>query len=151
VLRNEEEGWQVFTDLGLTGNYFLEGVADDNMFMASRYFGRSLFYTATRSDKFFFDDFNIQGKATNDDIPPDLLNLETKSSQELLLVFSEPLETESATNLENFTVSPAVGSPLAAVLNSDPKTLVLEFDKQFPENSQLVLTISGYSRPVGKS
>ena len=70
VLRNEDEGWQVFTDLGLTGNYFLEGTIEDNMFMTSRYFGLLCSYTATRSDKFFFDDFNVQGNATNDDIAP---------------------------------------------------------------------------------
>ncbi len=125
VLRNEDEGWQVFTDLGLTGNYFLEGAMEDSMFMTSRYFGLLCSYTATRSDKFFFDDFNIQGNATNDDIAPDLVNLETKSSHELILVFSEPLEAESATNVENFTVSPAVGNPVAAVLHSDQKTLCL--------------------------
>ena len=143
VLRNEDEGWQVFTDLGLTGNYFLEGAMEDNMFMTSRYFGILCSYTATRSDKFFFDDFNIQGNATNDDIAPDLVNLETKSSHELILVFSEPLEAESATNAENFTVSPAVGNPVAAVLHSDQKTLALEFDRHFSENTLSVLTIAG--------
>ena len=111
--------------------------------MTSRYFGILCSYTATRSDKFFFDDFNIQGNATNDDIAPDLVTLETKSSRELILVFSEPLEAESATNVENFTVSPAVGNPVAAVLNSDQKTLALEFDRHFSENTLSVLTIAG--------
>ena len=113
------------------------------MFMTSKYFGILCSYTATRSDKFFFDDFNIQGNATNDDIAPDLVKLETKSSHELILVFSEPLEAESATNVENFTVSPAVGNPAAAVLNSDQKTLALEFDRHFSENTLSVLTIAG--------
>ena len=72
-----------------------------------------------------------------------LVNLETKSSHELILVFSEPLEAESATNAENFTVSPAVGNPVEAVLHSDQKTLALEFDRHFSENTLSVLTIAG--------
>jgi len=143
VVRNEDEGWQVFTDLGLTGNYFLEGAIEDSTFMTSRYFGILCSYSATRSDKFFFDDFNIQGNVTNDDIAPDLVTIETRSSRALILVFSEPLEAESATNVENFSVSPAVGNPTAAVLNSDQKTIALEFDEHFPENTLSVLTIAG--------
>ena len=143
VLRNEDIGWQLFTDLGLTGNYFLEGAMEDDMDIASRYFGLLCSYTATRADKFFFDDFNVQGNATRDNIPPDLVRLETKSSHELILEFSEPLEAESATKVENFTVSPAVGNPLTAVLHADQKTLILEFDSHFSQSSLSVLAITG--------
>ena len=43
VLRNEDEGWQVFTDLGLTGNYFLEGAMEDNTVYDVKVFWHSLF------------------------------------------------------------------------------------------------------------
>ena len=83
VVRDAATGWQLFTDLGVTGNYFLEGTVEDNNFQTSNYFGLLCVYTATRSDKFFFDDFDVRGDASKDDIPPSLVSLETKSSHEL--------------------------------------------------------------------
>ncbi len=143
VVRDAATGWQLFTDLGVTGNYFLEGTVEDNNFQTSNYFGLLCVYTATRSDKFFFDDFDVRGDASKDDIPPSLVSLETKSSHELNLLFSEPLDAGGATNVENFTVSPAVGRPASAVLASDQQTLVLKFDRDFSENALSVLTIAG--------
>ena len=143
VVRDETAGWQLFTDLGPTGNYFLEGTVKDDTYQTSNYFSLLCAYTATRSDKFFFDDFDIRGDATKDDIAPSLVSLETKSSHELSLVFSEPLEAESATNVENFMVSPPVGNPALAVLASDQQTLELNFDRGFSENALSVLTITG--------
>ena len=143
VVRDAAAGWQLFTDLGVTGNYFLEGTVEDNNFQTSNYFGLLCVYTATRSDKFFFDDFDVRGDASKDDIPPSLVSLETKSSHELTLLFSEPLEAGGATKVENFTVSPAVGRPASAVLASDQQTLVLKFDRDFSENALSVLTIAG--------
>jgi hypothetical protein len=143
VFRDETGSWQLFTDLGLTGSYFLEGSFADNNSTVSRYFGILCSYTATRSDKFFFDDFNIQGDKITDHIAPSLVSLEARSSNELILTFSESLDAMVATKPENYSVSPAVGNPTETKLNPDQKTVLLKFNSHFLENSTSVLTISG--------
>ena len=148
ILRNGNEGWKLFTDLGLTGNYNLEGISEDNTFITSKYFGILCTYTATRSDKFFFDDFNIQADDLHDETPPTLVSLEATSSHALNLVFSEPLDAAKAAITTNYIVSPTVGIPLAASLHQDQKTVTLNFEKHFGDTHS-VLTVSGISDASG--
>ena len=141
VLRDGSGEWQLFTNVAGTEDYFLEGsVADDNA-AASHYFGIRCAYTATRSDKFFFDDFNVQQGENTDETGPDVVNLEIKSSLELSLTFSELLDSISATRTDNYTISPIVGHPTEVNVGSDKKTVVLKFNTTFQENSPSVLTI----------
>ena len=149
VHRDRDNGWQLSTDLGSSGNFFVEGSSDDDTFAASMYFGVLCSYTATRSDKFTFDDFNIQGGILKDDTAPSLVNLEIKSSQELHLTFSESLNSADATTTGNYTVSPAVGNPINASVLSDQKTVILTFEKSFLENSPYVITITGITDVSG--
>lgn len=67
VTRDASGNWQLYSDIGPTGNYTLEGSATDTEHFSSAYFGVYCNYTATRSDKFYFDDFVVNG---NPYIPP---------------------------------------------------------------------------------
>ncbi|HEY3406493.1 MAG TPA: lamin tail domain-containing protein, partial [Ohtaekwangia sp.] len=67
VLRDDEGNWQLFSDVGLTGHFILEGAARDEEHFSSSYFGILCTYTATRSDRFYFDDIIVSG---NPYIPP---------------------------------------------------------------------------------
>ena len=133
VVRDEIGGWQLHTALG-TEDYMLEGSTDDNDGSVSTYFGILCTYTATRSDKFSFDDFNIQGSPVVDEIPPTLKDIEVISSHVLNLTFSELLNPESASNIENYVVNPRVGNPRSATLEPDQKTVSLTFENYFSEN-----------------
>ncbi|HQQ95614.1 MAG TPA: lamin tail domain-containing protein [Cyclobacteriaceae bacterium] len=53
--------WTLFYDLGPTGVYQSEGAATDVVHPTSTYFGVVCVYTATRSDKFWFDDVVVSG------------------------------------------------------------------------------------------
>lgn len=53
--------WTLFYDLGPTGVYLSEGTATDVIHPTSAYFGVVCVYTATRSDKFWFDDIVVSG------------------------------------------------------------------------------------------
>ncbi len=70
VTRDAAGNWQLFSDVGLTGAYTLEGSATDATFFSSSYTGVYCNYTATRSDKFSFDDFVVTGKAYVAPAPP---------------------------------------------------------------------------------
>jgi hypothetical protein len=142
VVRDEKGVWQLFTALGME-EYTLEGSAEDMEVSLSTYFGILCAYTATRSDKFSFDDFNIQGTPIPDELPPTLKNIDVISSNVINLTFSEVLDQESATNIENYVVNPVVGNPKSAALEPDQKTVLLTFENPFSENSYSGLTISG--------
>lgn len=61
VTRDENGNWELYSDVGMTGNFTLEGVAHDTTHPSSAYFGVYCAYTSTRSDKFSFDDFVVTG------------------------------------------------------------------------------------------
>ncbi|HEY8401855.1 MAG TPA: lamin tail domain-containing protein [Cytophagaceae bacterium] len=52
--------WKILVDSSLTGNFTEEGqFTEETILKSPSYFGIICFYTATRSDKFFFDDIII--------------------------------------------------------------------------------------------
>lgn len=62
VTRDTEGNWELFSDVGLTGTFGSEGTAKDITYMSSSFAGVYCVYTATRSDKFYFDNFNVTGE-----------------------------------------------------------------------------------------
>ncbi|HEX5167915.1 MAG TPA: lamin tail domain-containing protein [Cyclobacteriaceae bacterium] len=61
VIRDANDNWELYSDVGLTGTYFQEGNVNDALHPSSQYFGIYCSYTSTRSDKFSFDDFVVVG------------------------------------------------------------------------------------------
>lgn len=62
VTRKATGDWQLYTDVGITGYYTLEGATVDVTHATSQYAGVFCDYTATRSNLFYFDDILITGK-----------------------------------------------------------------------------------------
>ncbi|HEX6224288.1 MAG TPA: lamin tail domain-containing protein, partial [Chryseolinea sp.] len=148
VVRDQHGQWQLFTSLNLTENYLLEGSASDNTESTPQYFGFVCFYTATRSDKFFFDDFKISAYDAIDVSPPGLTTLEVNSSTELSLEFSEPLDPVTVTP-QNFSVSPTVGNPREVFILAGNKSVILKFDESFLSDGPSFLTIAGIRDEAG--
>ncbi len=61
VTRDVVGNWELFLDTN--GIFFSEGIAFDNSIISSEYFGVYCKYTVTRSDKFWFDEFSVNGSA----------------------------------------------------------------------------------------
>lgn len=59
VTRDSLGNWELFVDTN--GVFFSQGTAFDNSTVTCNYFGVFCKYTITRSDKFWFDDFNVSG------------------------------------------------------------------------------------------
>ncbi|SKC74455.1 Lamin Tail Domain [Ohtaekwangia koreensis] len=70
VTRDASGNWQLYSDVGTTGNYISEGSVTDAEHFSSSYFGVYCSYTATRSDKFYFDDFVVTGNPYVPPVPP---------------------------------------------------------------------------------
>jgi hypothetical protein len=67
VTRSAAGVWQLFSDVGVTGNFIEEGTATDFTHASAAYFGIKCVYTSTRASSFYFDDFEVSG---NPYMPP---------------------------------------------------------------------------------
>jgi len=70
VLRDSVGNWQLYCDSTGNEDYVFLGSALDNSILQSQYFSIQCFFTSTRADKFFFDDFKVTGSIYVDPNPP---------------------------------------------------------------------------------
>lgn len=145
VTRDDIGNWRLFTDVGLTGTYMLEGSVFDNTHLNSTYFGIYCKYIASRSTLFFFDDFRVD----IDRYPPEILTATPTSDNTLLVTFSEVLNTSSssASIPENYFIE-GFGHPSRAEL-IDQTTVQLTFTKELPNGIESTLKVSGIGDEAG--
>ncbi len=90
----------------------------------NRFFGFNALYSATRTDKFFFDNISILPDVP-DTQPPTITLVEAESPGSVKVVFSEPIDPTSANNATNYNISNGVGQPMSATLAADQQTVFL--------------------------
>lgn len=90
----------------------------------NRFFGFYTLYSATRTDKFFFDDISILPN-TPDTQPPSITLVEAESPASVKVVFNENLDPASANNAANYSISGGIGQPASATLSGDQRTVFL--------------------------
>ncbi len=130
VTRDNLGNWEVFTDSTLTNHFTLLGASLDNTFNTSLYFGVSCIYSATRSDKFYFDDFVVTGSAPTDSIPPQITALHAQDTHTLQIEFNEPLDSTSALYNMNYVLNDTQ-HPNILTLTPDKKAITLYFNSSF--------------------
>lgn len=133
--------WQLFTDIGPTGNYSFEGEVTDMNITASEYFGVQCIYTSTRSDKFWFDDFFVTGTPVPDTTPPQVLSQTTINEKQINLLFSEPVDPVSAQDLSHYSISGGQRI-INSILKADRRTVELYFSNPLVNGVSNDLTIS---------
>jgi hypothetical protein len=88
-----------------------------------RFFGLQCLYTATRTDKFFFDNLTILPDLP-DAQPPVLQQVVAADAQTLRILFDEALSPGEATLRANYHIS-GLGAPDSVVLQADQRTVLL--------------------------
>lgn len=151
VTRDADGNWQLFSDTGATGTYTLEGLVKDTTYTRSDYFGIYCNYTATRSDKFYFDDVRVTGSGYPDNTPPAAQTVAVRSGTILDVTFSEPVEQSTATSLTQYTTGAGLEHPQQATLQADRKTVRLVFAKTFPQKQRSILSITGVRDIAGNT
>lgn len=106
VSRDSEGGWTLFADTTGAFNYSVIGSAIDSSFRQSNYFGVQCIYTSTRSTKFWFDNFEVTGRASNDSVPPTLATMKVESDSSVQFRFSEKIDFQTI-NRADFSLSQA--------------------------------------------
>jgi hypothetical protein len=145
VVRTTDGNWELWFDPGLTGTLLLVGVAPDTGQTTSRYFGIACTFTATRADKFFFDDFIVNGST-----PPLLLDtVIALSDSTLSLTFSQPVQSSTADVVSHYIISDGIGSPVSATVSEDALSVVIGFAIKLIPRIVYTLSISGITDEVG--
>ena len=139
--------WQLFTDVGPTGVFIEEGTFTDNTYTTASYFGVHCTYSATRADKFWFDDFVVVGVPVPDTTPPTLLSASAVGPYQIDLLFSELL-SPSSQQISNFSMQ-NLGPPESTSLLPDQKTVRLSLSVGLTNGVSYTLQISGVKDLAG--
>jgi hypothetical protein len=143
VKRSIAYEWTLEIDITGTGQSFVsQGISTDATYKRSEYMGVLVRYTSANSQKFYFDDFII-----TDNQAPALRDVRTISSQELELLFNEPLNQQDAAVLANYTLNGNL-KPVSASL-SEAGTVKLSFAQSFLSGSNNTISIAGLSDLYG--
>ena len=78
----------------------IEFLEDRFAWSQSLYFGIFCKYSASRTDKFFFDDMGIR-QFEKDSTPPEVSSLEVRNSTQLAVTFSEPVKADGGVSSSN--------------------------------------------------
>lgn len=151
VNRDREGYWTVQTDADAVGNYTLETEGFDDAFEPQGSFGFYIKYTVSNAKKFYFDDVYVGPRIIDQD-PPELMDLEVRDHQHLLLSFSESLDA-SALEPQHYRVDglavPRDDLPDTVRFDGNPSKVLLCFKEPLPENTGLQLRVTGINDPSG--
>lgn len=143
VIRDNIGNWSFFAKNYKTGGDFIAiGNITDNSITTTAHFGIACYYTSTRKDKFFFDDFSIASSGPVIDITPPAISVLTPLSTTTLdVLFNEDVLKLTAETISNYSVSNGVGIPSAVVRDvANAKLVHLSFVTPFPAAQLLTLT-----------
>ncbi len=148
VTRDAAGTWQLYSDAGAVGSYASEGTVTDNTHTASSFFGIQCSYTSTRSDKFWFDDFVVSGTTVPDQTPPSVERVIVVNQQLVQLQFSEMIERTTSEVVSNYAMG-TLGTPVAAVLQPDDRTVQLQFASTLSNGILYLLKVTGVKDLAG--
>jgi len=128
VIRDSIGNWELI--VGNPNFPTSQGTAFDTTIISSDYFGVMCKYTKTRSDLFYFDNFNVSGSFLVDTIKPEVTNSQINSGASILVTFSEPIDSITAVNPANYVLDNGIGAPTNITINNS-KTVELFFGNPF--------------------
>lgn len=105
-------------------------------------------YTATRADKFSFDDFGYAVEQVVDEAAPVLLSTTVVDASTLRLQFNETLEAASVSPPANYTFSGGITS-VNSVSVQNGSAVVLSLTEPLPVNQAVTLTVARAADPSG--
>jgi Lamin Tail Domain/Bacterial Ig-like domain len=111
-------------------------------------FGYICTFSATRKDKFFFDNISIQPDLP-DTQAPTLVSANSLNANTLVLNFDEPLDAISAGILDNYLLN-GTTKPITATLNAiTQSTVTLTFATPFPNGNNYTIQSKNIADLIG--
>ncbi len=103
IARNIEGEWILYSRTDTTSSYQYEGSVTDKQFYKGNYFGLYTKSTSTRSNKFFFDNLNIETLSI-DTFPPSIVHIDVESSNTITVQFDEELDSTNLFKINNYQI-----------------------------------------------
>jgi hypothetical protein len=151
VTRTVDGTWSLAADYSGGTDFVLEGTATDATYSFGDYFGLVCFYTSTRAESFFFDDFLIDPLFTDTEGPL-LLMAAADDPNAVFLSFNEPLDPATAEVPANYEVNVGIGQPFEATLvPGDPSQVVLLLPAPLEDQNTYEVTATGITDVLGNS
>ncbi|MBK8556752.1 MAG: lamin tail domain-containing protein [Lewinellaceae bacterium] len=140
IRRSANGNWTIEMAPGTGGAYGLQASVSDATYLggSNLFFGFYCLYTATRTDKFIFDDINIQADVPDTQAPV-LLQAQADNSLQITAVFNEALDPVSAENPANYNVL-GIGQPNSASLWADERSVQLNLPAALPSGNSTLQT-----------
>jgi Lamin Tail Domain len=152
VTRDNFGNWELLADTSVSNNYVSQGIATDNTYLATSYFGVYAKYTSTRSDLFYFDDIIVNGSAFTDDIAPTVEIINVVSDTEIDVLFSEEIDPTNAIVVANYIVDNSIGNPSTVTIDGFNSSLLhLVFTQTFGNGIENNITIENVSDTAGNT
>lgn len=150
VTRDASGNWELLHDVTGGTAYTSEGTIFDDTHPSSQYFGVHCKYTSTRSDKFYFDDFNVTGSGFVDVVAPQAISAVAIGANSVDIQFDEPLNQVTAETAANYTINGGIGTPSTATLDgSDPSLVHLNLATSLTVGNSYTVDVSGVEDLAG--
>lgn len=150
VTRTASSDWELLADTSGGTTFVSIGSVNDTTYEQSLYSGVWCKYTSTRSDKFYFDDFNVTGDPFVDSEAPVVESVSVISDTEVDVLFSEVVDQVTAETFTNYSSDGGLGNPSAAQRDGSDQSLVhLTFATQFTNGTTYNLTVSNVEDLAG--
>lgn len=153
IFRKKGNLWKIGADFSGNDNFLPQIEVADGTWPGgeNHFFGLDCLFSASRKDKFFFDEIKILPDLP-DISPPKLLAAEAIDSQTLLVFFDEKLDPVEASDPVHFSVDLNIGKPISAEpLAGNVKAVRLFFSKKFLDGKTHVLTTTGLTDEIGNA
>jgi hypothetical protein len=135
-----DTGYELLADYTGGTDFVSEGTINTDIFPDFDLLQIQCFYTASRADKFSFDDLNGFLLVQADDTPPMISGGEVVTADEVRLFFSEPIGAGAIENPANYNLSLAGLGVSSADLSGNSVTLTLSDD--IPLQQDFTITIA---------
>lgn len=149
VLRDNAGNWSLLSDTSGSYNFILEGTGTDNEFTTSTYAGVFVRYTSGNAANYYFDQL-YAGPVIVDITPPVVDSVQVLSNNSMRITFSEQVQTASALDVANYSLSNGIGAPLSVAFeNGSSHEVVATFFSQLTNKTNYTLSVSGIADTAG--
>ncbi len=151
LIRDSKDVWTLRSkpvdDITFTQEFSLQ-YSPQVDFNSLKFFGFNCSYSATRADKFFFDNIIVED-LTADETAPQITDVDIIAEDQIRITFDEAVDNVSASMLSNYAIDPTLRINSVSIDANTPYIIDLILDDPLPSGAVTVLTVMGISDDVG--
>ncbi len=151
LIRDSKDVWTLRSkpvdDITFTQEFSLQ-YSPQVDFNSLKFFGFNCSYSATRADKFFFDNIIVED-LTADETAPQITDVDIIAEDQIRITFDEAVDNVSASMFSNYAIDPTLRINSVSIDANTPYIIDLILDDPLPSGTVTVLTVMGISDDVG--